>query len=190
MLRSLAPSERRALAAVTAERLARPGRRDWRPLLRGAQHVVFVCHGNIIRSPLAAVALEREATQRHLRIQITSAGLAARAGEAADSRAVTSAEHHGYSLAAHRSRLLDQEQVESANVIFVMDLINLGRLLARFPAARARVFLLGGSRPDGTTSLAEIHDPVSGTLDDVAHAHVEVLNAVHRVAGAWDQERQ
>lgn len=67
-----------------------------------------------------------------------------------------------------------------------MDHYNLGRILARFPEAAERVFLLGGCQPDGRMTLTEIHDPVSGSLSDVEIAHDEAVAAVRVLAGAWD----
>lgn len=179
VLRQLRPAERRALLE-TARRP--PG--DWRVPLRGARRVSVICHGNIIRSPLGAVALARAVRERGLPIEVVSAGVGARQGEPADPRAVLSASALGLSLDEHRATAIDALHVQSADVLFVMDRLNLGRLLARFPHARHRTFLLGGCEPDGRTTLAEIHDPVAGTLDDVKKSHEEVLAAVRRVMDA------
>ena len=187
VLVSLTVDERQALVRVAVDTKLRPRQRNWRPAVRGARAVVFVCHGNIIRSPLAAAAFTREAASRGRAVQVTSAGLSARPGEPADPRAIDSAEERGLPLETHRSRLLSAEQVESADAIFVMDHINLGRILARFPDASARVFLLGGCEADGRLALTEIHDPVAGTLADVGVAHDEVIAAVRRVAHVWDE---
>ena len=117
---------------------------------------------------------------------VTSAGLAARAGEPADPRAIDSAAERGLGLESHRARPLDTAQVAGAGVIFVMDHLNLGRILSRYPAAADRIFLLGGCRTDGSVVLTEIHDPVSGTLADVRVSHDEVVAATRLVASAID----
>jgi protein-tyrosine-phosphatase len=186
VLSQLDPNERRALLTAAIDATLHPRRRDWREPLRGGTSVVFVCHGNIIRSPVAGVALAREAASRGRAVQVTSAGLAARPGEPADPRAIDSAEERGLSLESHRARALDAAQVGGADAIFVMDHLNLGRILHRFPDAAEKVFLLGGCRDDGSVTLTEIHDPVSGTLADVGVAHDEVLAAARLLAGAWD----
>ena len=187
VLSHLDATERKALLSAVFDTAVRPRRRDWRGAVRGADRVVFVCHGNIIRSPLAAVAFAREAAARGRPIQVTSAGLAARAGEPADPRAVDSAEERGLGLGLHRARPLDTAEVGEAGAIFIMDRVNLARVLARFPEAADRVFLLGGCRPDGRVELTEIHDPVSGSLADVREAHEEVMRAVRLLATAWDR---
>ena len=184
VISQLDPQERRALLAVAVDAVLRPRRRDWRLAVRDATSVVFVCHGNIIRSPLAAAAFARDASARGRPMLVTSAGLAARAGEPADPRAIDSAAERGLGLESHRAHLLDPAQVAGAGVIFVMDHLNLGRILNRYPDAADRIFLLGGCRTDGSVVLTEIHDPVSGTLADVRVSHDEVVAATRLVASA------
>jgi protein-tyrosine phosphatase len=189
VLASLNAEERQALLGAVVGATLERRHRDWRPTVRNATDVVFVCHGNIIRSPLGAAAFAREAAVRGRPLQVSSAGLSALAGKPADPRAADSAEERGLALATHRARPLDAAQVAAADAIFIMDHLNLGRILARFPEAADRVFLLGGCQPDGRVTLAEIHDPVSGTLDDVRVAHDEVIAAVRVLATAWDEPR-
>jgi protein-tyrosine-phosphatase len=182
VLLQLDATDRRALI-----RWALPGtrrQRNWRRAVAGARRVLFVCHGNIIRSPFGAAVFERAARERGRSVQVSSAGIAARQREPADPRAVQSAAERGFSLAGHASHLFTDEDAEAADIIFVMDLINAGHILGRYPEAAGRVFLLGSLLPDGGTSLREIHDPVTGTLDDVRTAHDEVLRASRLAADA------
>lgn len=158
--------------------------RNWRQAVSGARRVLFVCHGNIIRSPFAAAVFERAARQLGSDVQVASAGVAARQREPADPRAVQSAAERGYSLANHASHLFDDHDAEHADVIFVMDLVNAGHILGRYPDTAPRLFLLGSLLPGGATSLQEIHDPVTGTMDDVRKAHDEVLRASRLAADA------
>jgi protein-tyrosine phosphatase len=180
---ALLPSERRALVGA-ALRSRFGGASDWRPVLRRARTVSFICHGNLIRSPFAAAAFAQLVRERGYRIDVVSAGVAARSGEPADPRASQSASEQGLSLAAHRATMLDAQHVQSADVLVVMDRLNLARILARHPEAEGRVLLLAGCHADGRLTLDEIHDPVAGTLDDVRKSHAEVLAGVHRLADA------
>jgi len=183
----LAPSERRALIRATMRvRLRRVP--EWRAALRRARTVSFICHGNIIRSPFAAAAFAQLMRERGLRMEVMSAGVAARTGERADPRAVESALERGVPLAAHRATMLDALHVKTADVLVVMDRLNLARILARYPEAEGRVFLLAGCRADGRSTLDEIHDPVAGTLDDVRKSHAEVLEGVRRLADALEPD--
>jgi len=180
---ALRPVEGQVLIAA-ALRSRFGGLPDWRPVLRRARTVSFICHGNIIRSPFAAAAFAQLMRERGARIDVVSAGVAARTGEPADPRAAESAAEQGVSLVDHRATSLDAAHVHAADLLVVMDRLNYGRLLARFPEAEGRVFLLAGCQADGRTTLDEIHDPVAGTLDDVRKSHAEVLEGVRRLADA------
>jgi protein-tyrosine-phosphatase len=182
VLAALAPAERRALLAESL-RLATAAP-DWRPLVRDARRVSFVCHGNIIRSPYAAAAFRRLVAAAGATVEVVSAGVEARPGEAADPRAAASAAARGTPLDAHRATRLDAAHVAAADLLVVMDRLNLGRVLGRFPAAAGRTVLLGGCRPDGRLDLAEIHDPIAGTADDVRRSHDEIDAALARLAAA------
>src|SRR5438552_189266 len=97
------------------------------------QHVLFVCTGNICRSPLAASLLERALKERGLEVTVTSAGTGAWDGAPASEGAYLVGLERGLDLSGHRARLLTRELVERADLILTM---------ARHH--RARVDELGG----------------------------------------------
>ena len=132
--------------------------------------VLFVCHGNIIRSAMAAEYLRTLVND----VDVISAGLNAKPGKPADPRAVQLAPTFGVSLASHRATLLDADLIDHTDAIFVMDRINEAKLLAAFPQAAAKLHLLGA--PD------EIPDPYTGTIDDVRVCYEQLTNCVRKVA--------
>ena len=76
VLSELDRAERRALLAAAIDIILHPRRRDWRLPLRSATSVMFVCQGNIIRSPLAAAAFARETSSRGRSVQVRNAAWA------------------------------------------------------------------------------------------------------------------
>src|SRR2546430_8676959 len=126
------------------------------------QHVLFVCTGNICRSPLAASLLERALKGRGLEVTVESAGRGAWDGAPASEGAYLVGLERGLDLSGHRARLLTREIVEGADLILTM---------ARHHRARVdelggegRVFVLGeyGGREG---EEAEVSDPFGGDLD-------------------------
>src|SRR5438034_9391646 len=126
------------------------------------QHVLFVCTGNICRSPLAASLLERALEERGLEVEVTSAGTGAWDGAPASEGAYLVGLERGLDLSGHRARLLTREIVEDADLILTM---------ARHHRARVdelggegRVFVLGeyGGREG---EEAEVSDPFGGDLE-------------------------
>lgn len=149
--------------------------------------VLFVCLGNICRSPLAEAALRAEAVAHGLALTIDSAGTSGlHSGEGADPRALAEAERHGLSLAEHRARQLVPEDFTRFSHIYVMDQNNLRDARALAPArSTARVALLLDVVP-GRAGEAVI-DPWYGgpedfaaTWDDVAQAARHIVAALNR----------
>jgi protein-tyrosine phosphatase len=98
--------------------------------------ILFVCMGNICRSPTAEGVFRHHAEQSGIvdRLHIDSAGTHAyHAGEPADRRARAAAERRGISLEGIRARRVVVEDFERFDHILAMDEDNLSRLQAESP---------------------------------------------------------
>lgn len=148
-----------------------------------ARSLLFVCHGNIIRSPMAAGLLERHlSTADAHAITVGSAGLYAKPDRGADARALIVAREFGISLDDHRCRPLTIEMVEQFDAVVVMDCFNAATMFERYPAARQKVFMLGAMGEGKHSRSVEIADPYTGDLTDVRRCY-EILEAhVKRLA--------
>jgi protein-tyrosine-phosphatase len=141
--------------------------------LVGVRSVLFVCHGNIIRSAMAEAMLRKYLEQSSGRpaIDVASAGLTDQPQERADSRSRAIAGEFGVSLEAHRPQRLTQELIDRADLIFIMDYFNEARMLVSFPAAKDKVFYLSTlSRRRGSRN-PEVPDPNLGTVADVRRCY-------------------
>jgi protein-tyrosine phosphatase len=100
--------------------------------------VLFVCLGNICRSPTAEGVLRvlaaREAPE--LFLEVDSAGTAGyHVGEPPDPRTRQAAARRGYDLSALRARIIEPEDFQRFDLILAMDRDNLRVLRSRAPAA-------------------------------------------------------
>jgi protein-tyrosine-phosphatase len=166
--------------AVQRERM-RQIRRDPAELsaaLRSARSVLVVCHGNIIRSAFAAELL-RQSLKPGVTVSVRSAGLAATPGRPAHPNAIAIAATRQVALDRHVSSPLAAELVDASDVIFVMEVSHLVELSARFPAARAKTFLMTCLAP--AVGL-EIPDPVNGELPVFQSCFAHLSDAVAPVA--------
>lgn len=171
--------ERRYRATFLRLELQRAIRGDRRHDWSRVRSILFVCHGNILRSPMAAELLRRSLqSEGRTEIQVASAGVYATDGGPADERAVMSAAEFGLSLLSHRSRLLTQAIVAEADVIFIMDRRNEATLIGRFPEAKKKLVPLGYFLPRSARRSIFIPDPYGGTIDDVKDCYRTIAIAI------------
>ena len=106
--------------------------------------ILFVCLGNICRSPLAELAMRVEAAARGLDIDIDSAGTGDwHVGSAPDPRARAAAKQLGHSIDGYRARQVAAQDFLRFDYIIALDRQNLADLEAIAPLdARAELSLL------------------------------------------------
>jgi protein-tyrosine-phosphatase len=95
--------------------------------------VLFVCAGNICRSPFAEALARRLAAERGLHVEFASAGEIAFDGDRCPGDAVAAAREHGVDLSAHRAQRLTAERRSAADK--VVPLFDVPDPLGRGPAA-------------------------------------------------------
>lgn len=84
--------------------------------------VLFVCLGNICRSPMAEGILRHKANQRGLDLMIDSAGTGGwHAGEHPDKRATKTAKERGVDISKQKARQIAEEDLEKFDLILVAD---------------------------------------------------------------------
>jgi protein-tyrosine phosphatase len=144
------------------------------------RHVLFVCHGNIIRSAFSERLFAGVATAHGM--TVSSAGLFAKQGNSADLRAIEAANKvFGIDLHTHAASPITAEHVEHADLICVMDRENEIGVLARFPDADRKVLLLGQFCPPSSSSHLinfEIPDPYRGEYDDVVRCYYSISDCM------------
>jgi protein-tyrosine phosphatase len=150
--------------------------------------ILFVCMGNICRSPTAEGVFRYHAEQagQTERLHIDSAGTHAyHTGEPPDRRARAAAERRGMSLEGIRARRVTVEDFELFDFIIAMDEDNLERLRHEAPEehqAKLRLFL-----EFGESTEREVPDPYYGgsagferVLDLVEEASRGLLGTLFR----------
>lgn len=108
------------------------------------ERLLFVCTGNLCRSPMAAVIADQVALERSRDVEIRSAGTHARAGDLAHPQVVAVCREIGLDLSAHRATLLDADLVRWADRVFVMEPVHAVAVRTLAPELpEARVLALG-----------------------------------------------
>ncbi len=127
-----------------------PSQRRKRSALPKPPAVLFVCLGNICRSPLAEAAFRAALAERGLEMRVDSAGTGGwHAGEPPDRRAQAVARRHGVEIGGYRARQVIPEDFHLFSHIVALDRDNLANLRRL--------------RPEGATAeLSLLLDPVAG----------------------------
>jgi protein-tyrosine phosphatase len=139
--------------------------------------VLFVCLGNICRSPLAEAAFRQAATRAGLRVTVDSAGTGGwHVGQAPDARARAQGRAHGVDMSQYRARQVKPGDFTRFTHIFALDTSNLADLEGLRPAdATARLALLLDLVPGREGQ--SVADPYYGGPEDFAVTWNEVSEA-------------
>jgi protein-tyrosine-phosphatase len=144
----------------------------------GPVRLLFVCQGNICRSPFAAAALQALLPPDG-KVTVDSFGMMPRPGRPTPDFGLAAAATHGIDLRAHRSAHLSREAAEAATAILVFDETNRHAVAERYPTLRAPVLMLGdfASPPEG-----DIQDPVDDDGAVFAGCYAVIARSVEGVA--------
>lgn len=189
---------RRALALAVSDQVRPVYRklRDWqvkrkllqrhRGLLRrlktagGPGKILFLCYGNICRSPLAAALAEKRLSG----VTIDSAGFHEQTGRSCPQKILRIGKSFGIDLSFHRSARVLRDQLASADLVIAMDLENLNRMRQEFSRMANRTTLLGLFATPETLGIA---DPY--LADEAATSRIceQVRQSVENLA-SWVEE--
>ena len=146
---------------------------------RPISSILFVCLGNICRSPLVEEVARRSLAEAGLAVTVDSCGTGDwHVGKGADPRMLVAARKAGYDLEPHRARQYRLADPDDFDLILAMDGSNL-RAIRHLPTnapAEMALFLPWS----GVGAPAEFPDPYYGDADGFADA---VALAEHGVAG-------
>jgi protein-tyrosine phosphatase len=140
--------------------------------------VLFVCLGNICRSPLAEAVARREFERAGLALPVDSCGTGSwHVGEGADPRSVRAGADAGYDLKPHRARQLEVADFTRWRWLLAMDAANLRDMRAQCPAhqhERLGLFLEFA----GVQAGGEVPDPYFGGTEGFRDVVELVQNGV------------
>ena len=145
------------------------------------ESILFVCLGNICRSPLVEGVARRHLAGAGLGIEVASCGTGGwHVGEQADSRMRAAAAKAGYELEAHRARQLHVTDFERYDLLLAMDSNNL-RAMRRASGGKAHDRLALFLEWTGATPPRDFPDPYYEELTAFTHAVALAEQGVRRL---------
>lgn len=125
--------------------------------------LLFVCTGNICRSPMAAGIMQKLLEEKGPSLlTVRSAGTHALVGSGPAPEAVEVCRELGVDISQHRARQLDRNLILASRMILVMEAWHVDEVLNRAPSASFKTFLLGSFSPRNL--LVEIPDPIGKSI--------------------------
>lgn len=145
--------------------------------------ILFVCTGNICRTPMAEYLLkdliDRESLGNLMRVG--SAGTGALEGYPAAELTTAVGKTHGIDTTPHRARSINLQILKEADIILCMERHHLVDLYQIFPHFKDKIFLLkkfsgGYSEADGS-----IGDPYGGPKSAYEETFLEIKEEIERI---------
>jgi low molecular weight protein-tyrosine phosphatase len=143
-------------------RRARTERRQWNPVV--SYRILVVCIGNVCRSPMAECVMRDRLQDQDVLVE--SAGLAALAGQPVEPLAESVLADHGLSAQSHVARQVDASMAAAADLVLVVEKIQIAALHALSPDTLGKTFLLGK-----WLGAVDIPDPFRRKREHFAHVY-------------------
>jgi RpiB/LacA/LacB family sugar-phosphate isomerase len=137
--------------------------------------ILFLCTGNICRSPMAE-GLFRNAVKGRGDFRIVSAGLGAIDGQPPTNHSVVAMKEIGIDIAGQRSRALTAELVRSADYIFGMTHSHVDTVALLYPSAAEKTFLLREFDETLEPYEKDISDPIGSSY----HVYVDCRDQIEQ----------
>ena len=141
------------------------------------KHVLFICTGNVCRSPMAEGLLRHMAGDR---VKVASAGLGAGHGQPPSAHAIEVLGKEGIDIADIRSQPVSAHLLQQADYIFTMTRDHLDMLLLLFPemASKTRLLRFEEAAKGGR---ADVTDPIGGSRATYESCKADIQRAMSHV---------
>jgi protein-tyrosine phosphatase len=146
------------------------------------RHVLFVCSGNLCRSPIAEGILKKKLREKNVKsVRVSSAGTIAMGGEPAASLACKVAAERGVTLSRHRARHLTLKMLQEADLVLGMERAHVRQADAILKDERGKYRLLsefGPARLHGH----DIADPYGASYERFIETYDIIEHCVNSLA--------
>src|ERR1044072_6143598 len=148
--------------------------------------ILFVCTGNVCRSPMAE-GIFRRAVQGRGNYRVVSAGLGALEGQPPSPHAVNAVRELGIDISSQRNRMRTPELVAQADYIFGMTHSHVDTVMLLYPHAAEKTFLLREFDETLDTFEKDISDPIGGSYEIYLNCRDQIEQGIVSILRFIDQ---
>lgn len=139
--------------------------------------ILFLCTGNVCRSPMAEALFRRAVTGRG-EFRVVSAGIGAVDGQPPTPHSVRAMGELGVDISAQRSRMLTAELVRAADLILGMTHSHVDTVTLLYPAAVEKTFLLREFDETLETYEKDISDPIGSPYETYVECRDQIEQGI------------
>lgn len=149
-----------------------------RPLFQ----ILFVCSGNICRSPMAEGYFRALLPGRLKRkVRVVSAGTLGIFGQPASLEAIEAMHERSIDIMDHRSQGVTKKLVYKSNIIFAMAYDHFEALIKHFPDRKNDIYLLRSFEKNKPSEEDSIPDPIGLDFETYLHCRDTIESEIKRI---------
>jgi glycine hydroxymethyltransferase len=144
--------------------------------------ILFVCTGNVCRSPMAE-GIFRHTVKGRGDYRVVSAGLGAMEGQPPSTYAVQAVRELGIDISTQRSRMLTPDLVNNADYIFGMTHSHIDTVMMLYPGAAEKTFLVREFDETLDQFEKDISDPIGGSYEVYLNCRDQIEQGIASLLG-------